>query len=66
MSKPNDVDIENLIKKIDEKIEQLEHQENPNELLKRALIKKGIIKQNTDLSDGDIENIFDIIKTNIK
>jgi hypothetical protein len=57
---------DDLIKKIDAKIAELEHQENPNELLKRSLIKKGIIKTDKDLSDKDIEEIFNIIKINLK
>lgn len=56
---------EDLIKKIDEKIAELDKQENPTELLKRALTKKGIIKDKK-LSDDDIEKIFNLIKENIK
>lgn len=57
----NEIKANDLIKKIDEKIAELEKQENPNELLKRALIKKDILKEQS-LSDEDIENIFNLIK----
>lgn len=36
---------EDLIKKIDEKIAQLEKEENPYELLKKALLKKKLFQR---------------------
>jgi pimeloyl-CoA synthetase len=59
------MEAEDLIKKIEEKIAELDKQEDANELLKRALLKKGIIKQDINLSNEKIEEIFNIIKNNL-
>ncbi len=55
----------NLIEKIDTKIAELEKQENPNELLRRALIKRDIIKSSDEIKNDDLERIFNLIKQNL-
>jgi hypothetical protein len=56
---------EDLIKKIDEKILELEKQENPCELLKKSLLKKKIISSVEDLTDEKVEELFQVIKENL-
>ena len=53
---------EDLIKKIDDKIAQLEKEENPNELLKKALLKKNIIEKNKIISKEQFEKLFELLK----
>lgn len=53
---------DDLIKKIDEKIAQLEKDETPDELLKKALIKKNIIKENDIITQEKLEQLFNILK----
>ena len=65
MNKNENFKIDDLIKKIDLKIAELEKCEKPDELLRKSLLKKGIIKIESDLTDEEIERLFDIIKTNI-
>lgn len=55
-----------LIKKIDEKIAQLEKEENPIVLLRKALIKKGIISKDTILSQEELEKLFDFLEKELK
>ncbi len=54
-----------LIKKIEEKIAELEKEESPLELLKRALLKKGITKSLNELSDEKLEELFKLLEGNI-
>lgn len=56
---------DDLIKKIDEKIAQLEKEENPNELLKRALLKKGIISKEFVMNEDKLETLFELLKKEI-
>ena len=53
---------DDLTKKIDEKIAQLEKDETPDELLKKALIKKNIIKENDIITQEKLEQLFNILK----
>lgn len=55
-----------LIKKIDEKIAQLEKGENPNELLKRALVKKSIVSKDTVLSQEKLNTLFELLRIELK
>ena len=58
-----------LIKKIDEKIDQLEKEEkeeNPIELLRRALIKKEIISKDTVLNQEESERLFSLLEKELK
>lgn len=57
---------EDLIKKIDEKIAQLEKIETPNALLKKALIKKGFLSKNTIISQEEIDRLFEILEKECK
>lgn len=57
---------EDLIRKIDEKIDQLEKEENPIELLRRALIKKEIISKDTVLNQEESERLFSILEKELK
>ncbi len=57
---------EDLIKKIDDKIAQLEKEENPNELLKKALLKKNIIEKNKIISKEQFEKLFELLKNELK
>lgn len=62
----NKVNTDDLMKKIDEKIAQLEKEETPNELLKRALIKKNIILEDTILSQEKLDTLFELLKNELK
>lgn len=57
---------EDLIKKIDEKIDQLEKEENPIELLRKALIKKEIISKDTVLNQEESERLFSLLEKELK
>lgn len=57
--------VDDLLKKIEEKIQELEQKENPTELFKTALFKKKIISNIDDISDEEIDNLFDILKKEI-
>lgn len=57
---------EDLIKQIDEKIAQLEKEETPNELLKRALIKKGFIENDTIISQKELDRMFELLENELK
>lgn len=57
---------EDLIKKIDEKIAQLEKEENPIELLRKALIKKEIISKDTVLNQKELEGLFGLLEKELK
>jgi len=57
--------IDDLLKKIEEKIQELEQKESPSELLKTVLFKKGIISNIDDISDEEIDNLFDILDKEI-
>lgn len=57
---------DDLIKKIDEKIAQLEKEENPIELLRKALIKKEIISKDTVLNQEESERLFSILEKELK
>lgn len=57
---------EDLIKKIDEKIAQLEKEEKPIELLRKALIKKEIISKNTVLNQEEAEKLFKLLEKELK
>ena len=56
---------EDLIKKIDEKIAQIEKEENPNELLKRALIKKNIIQKDDVITQDKMDVLFELLKNKL-
>lgn len=56
---------EELLKKIDEKIAQLEKDENPNILLKKALLKKGIISKDFLISDDKSAALFELLKKEV-
>lgn len=58
--------LEDLIKKIDEKIAQLEKEENPIELLRKALIKKEIISKDTVLNQKELEGLFGLLEKELK
>lgn len=58
-------ELEKLIEKIDSKIEELDKQENPINLFKRALLKKEIISSVDDISDEKVEQLFKDIKENL-
>lgn len=51
-----------LIKKIDEKIAQLEQEERAEILLRKALFKKGILSSMDSISDDKVEELFTIIR----
>ncbi len=57
---------EDLIKKIDEKIAQLEKEENPIELLRKSLIKKEIISKDTVLNQEEAEKLFKLLEKELK
>lgn len=57
---------EDLIKRIDEKIAQLEKEENPIELLRKALIKKEIISKDTVLNQEESERLFSLLEKELK
>ncbi len=57
---------EELIKKIDEKIAELDKQEDPINLFKRALLKKKIILSIDDISDEKANEILNDVKSNLK
>lgn len=57
---------EDLIKKIDEKIVQLEKEENPTELLRKALIKKKIILKDRILNQEEAEKLFKLLEKELK
>lgn len=57
---------EDLIKKIDEKIAQLEKEENPIELLRKALIKKKIISEDTILNLEESEKLFRLLEEELE
>ena len=57
---------EDLIKKIDEKIVQLEKEENPIELLRKALIKKKIISEDTILNLEESEKLFRLLEEELE
>jgi hypothetical protein len=61
----NKLTTEDLVKKIDLKIAELEKQEDPIQLFKRALLKKKIILSIDDISDEKINEIFNNIKNNL-
>ena len=50
-----------LLKKIEAKIKELEAKETPNDLLRNALLKKNIISNVNDVSDDQIDKLFNII-----
>lgn len=56
---------EDLLKKIDDKIAQLEKEENPNELLKKALLKKGIVSKDFVIDETKFNALFEILKQEI-
>lgn len=56
---------EDLLKKIDDKIAQLEKEENPNELLKKALLKKGIVSKDFVIDETKFNVLFEILKQEI-
>lgn len=56
---------EELLKKIDEKIAQLEKEENPNILLKKALLKKGIISKDFLISDEKLASLFELLEKEV-
>lgn len=56
---------EDLVKKIEEKIAQLENAENPNELLQRALQKKNIISKEEKLDEKKLDALFEVLKKEI-
>lgn len=58
-------ELEKLIEKIDSKIEELDKQENPINLFKRALLKKEIISSVDDISDEKVEQMLKNIKENL-
>lgn len=55
-----------LIRKIEEKIKELEEQENPIDLLKQAIFKKNIITNINDITDEEIEELFVLIEKHLK
>lgn len=59
------VNLEDLIKEIDDKIAQLENAEDPNELLKSALLKKGLISSAVEISQEKFDTLFEILKKEI-
>ena len=61
----NKFSTEDLIKKIDQKIAELEKQEDPIQLFKRALLKKKIILSIDDISDEKANEILNNIKDNL-
>lgn len=50
-----------MIKKIDEKIAQLEKEERAEFLLRKALFKKGVISTMEAISDDKAEELFTMI-----
>lgn len=59
------METQELIKLIDNKIKELEAKEKPEELLKKALVKKGIIKSIDNIDNKKIDEIFSSIKNMI-
>lgn len=57
---------EDLIKRIDEKIAQLEKEENPIELLRKALIKKEVISKDTVFNQEESEGVFRLLEKELK
>ncbi len=57
---------EDLIKRIDEKIAQLEKEENPIELLRKALIKKEVISKDTVFNQEESEGLFRLLEKELK
>lgn len=57
---------EDLIKRIDEKIAQLEKEANPIELLRKALIKKEVISKDTVLNQEESEGLFRLLEKELK
>lgn len=56
---------EDLIEAIDKKIKYLEESEKPENLLRKALVKKEIISDENIIDDKKIQEIFDIIKNHL-
>lgn len=44
----------------------MEREENPNQLLKNALIKKGVIQKDEIISQEELDKIFEFLKNEIK
>ena len=57
--------VDDLLKNIEEKIQELEQKESPTELLKTALLKRKIISSVDDISDEEIDKLFDILNQEI-
>lgn len=55
-----------LIKKIDEKIAQLEKEENSIELLRKALIKREIISKDIIFNQEESERLFSLLEKELK
>ena len=60
------MDVNDILKKIDKKIAELEKAEEALELLRKALTKRGLIKKKEEISKEKLEELFKLLKDNIK